>query len=170
MVRRKKEKRVEEEKQLISTYDLDQLYNVRALYIQEYKMYRLQIQVDNTVYFSMSETAKALKISETTLRRRLNSDKFPEYQILDYVTHGYQKVVVNNKKYPTVYSLIEKGLVATRQQAIYRLKSTLLKWRDWLYDRSEDKKKRCMKVERLSRKGVGHKRVRNSRNPVRVKI
>ena len=121
---RDKKTRVEEEKRILATCSTDQVYNVRTVYIEEHQMYRLKIRVNNLLYSSMKEAVRALNTSETRLRRRLKSDKFPEYQVLEYISHGYRKVVVDNKSYPTVNSLVAEGLVGTRQQAIYRLPVT----------------------------------------------
>ena len=140
---RDKQKRVETEKELISTYNPEQLYNARGLYIEEHHMYRCEIRVRGVIYSSMSEARKALSMSETTLRRRLRSPKFPEFETLKITRHGYRKVSVDGKNYPTVNSLVEVGLVVTRQQAIYRLKSPLKQWVNWQYDDSENEIDEC---------------------------
>lgn len=38
----------------------------------------------------MNETAQALNIFETTLRRRLKSEEFPEYQVLNFRFYSSQ--------------------------------------------------------------------------------
>ena len=94
------------------------------------KKYRTICKIDGIEYNSIREAVRALKISETTIRRNLRNPKCESYKILKTENTGYSQISVNGTVYNGIVYVVAAGLANTRQTAIRRLKSNRERWKN----------------------------------------
>lgn len=128
-----REKRLEKEIKIISSYLPEQVYNNHPSVERLEKVnYRLIVEINGQIYQSVAEAARTLKIPENSIRVRLKNNH-PGYTIIDRVAQGYTPVIINNVEYNSVKSVVEAGLAPNKFVVLRRLNSTSRKWSEWNY-------------------------------------
>ena len=122
-----RDKRTKKETELINQLPICERYNNSDSNL----IYRQIILLKNNRFDSIAQAARALEVSETTVRRRLNSSKYPNYS-REKVQIG-SSISIQGVIYPSLKKVIEIGLATNRYQAYRRLNSKSDKWRDWFY-------------------------------------
>ena len=87
------------------------------------------------MYLSIASAAKILNLSETTIRRRLDSKKFPSYSRKTAQIGRF--ISINEILYPSIQSAVDHGLAKDRFQVLRRLQSANTKWASWFYIEDE---------------------------------
>ena len=130
-----KDKRKLLEKEQISALAKNEkeAYNVSPQKKQKERNYRTICEIDGIEYNSIGEAVKALRLSETTIRRKLRNPNCESYKILKTEDSGYSQISVNGTVYNGIVYLIAAGLANNRQTAIRRLQSKKKRWKDWFY-------------------------------------
>lgn len=128
-----KEKRLEKEIEIISSYLPEQVYNNHpSVERLQTVNYRLIVEINGQIYQSVAEAARILTISENSIRIRLKNNH-PGYRIIDQVAQGYTPVIINNVEYNSVKAVVEAGLAPNRFVVQRRINSTSQKWSGWNY-------------------------------------
>lgn len=122
------EKRIAKETQLIQRLPLTQRYNQ---IVSNKGRYQQRIEIDKQLYPTITSAAKALNVSQTTIRRRMNSKRYPNY-IRKKSTSG-QSISINGIVYESLQEAVEQKLAKDRFQVLRRLKSDSTKWKLWVY-------------------------------------
>jgi DNA-binding NtrC family response regulator len=84
--------------------------------------YHIRCLIDEKEYSSVAQAAKALNLSPSEVRRRLNSDKYPRYFFLEKVPNA-QPITFNGKTYSSIQEAA-KSLGITRS-SFYRQRKKL---------------------------------------------
>lgn len=82
-------------------------------------------------YNSVAECSKALHLSETTIRRRLQKKNNTHFVHMERVDHGYKKIMVEGVLYDSIVSAWEAGVANNRQTIMRRLKNP--NFPNWYY-------------------------------------
>lgn len=128
-----REKRLEKEIEIISSYLPEQVYNNHpSVERLERVNYRLIVEIDGQIYQSVAEAARTLNIPENSIRVRLKNNH-PGYTIIDRVAQVYTPVIINDVEFNSVKSVVEAGLAPNRFVVLRRLNSTSNKWSSWKY-------------------------------------
>lgn len=86
-------KRQEKEKEILSSYAIDQVYNVHPDTPKCFeKNYRIRCRINGQKFKSTK-----LQLSETVIRNRLNNN-YPDYEILEKIVHGYTPIIIEGKE------------------------------------------------------------------------
>ena len=80
------------------------------------------LEIDGTRYLSVAAAARALGVGGTTIRRRLNDPRRPEYRQIKVRASG-SPISVDGTIYGTINEAVRMGLAKDRFQAMRRLKS-----------------------------------------------
>jgi len=93
--------------------------------------YRKPIKIDGIIYSSVAEAGRQLPLSATTIRRRLRDSKYPNYESLNIIKHGYTAVTVSDIYFLSYKAVVEAGYAKDRAQVSRQVKSKNKKWQDW---------------------------------------
>ena len=121
-------KRIAKQDECITNLPLHQRYNPNP---SNNGIYRQILKIDNSIFPSIASAAKALEVSETTIRRRLNSVKYPNYIRKEAQTG--RPISIDGVLYPSIEMVIEQKLAKDRFQVLRRLNSANSKWQGWVY-------------------------------------
>ena len=127
-------KRKMQEKKILQQYAAILLYN-KTNQTNEDKVslnYRILNQINGVQYNSIEEAANALKMRPIEVANRLKN-KYPGYIIIEKIVVGYTPVIINDEEFPSLQSVVQKGLAPSRSAVHYRLNSTSPKWAGWQY-------------------------------------
>ena len=121
------DKRIKKQNSLINQLPINERYNNPDSHF----IYRQPVEIDDEEFDSIAQAALILHVSETTIRRRLNSSKFSNYR-RKKVIKGCS-VSIEGTVYPSIIRVVEMGLAKNRIQVYRRLNSKSAKWQDWFY-------------------------------------
>ena len=127
-----KKKRVARQNEFIANLSLHERYNPSS---SNNGVYRQTIEIENQIYSSIASAAETLNLSESTIRRRLSSAKYP-YYARKTVQVG-RLISINGISYSSIQSVVEQGLAKDRFQVSRRLRSANAKWQFWFYIEEE---------------------------------
>lgn len=128
-----KKKRVARQNEFIANLPLHERYNPSSS--NNNGVYRQTIEIENQTYSSIASAAETLNLSQTTIRRRLDSVKYPCYA-RKTVQVG-RLISINGISYSSIQSVVEQGLAKDRFQVSRRLQSANEKWQFWFYIEEE---------------------------------
>lgn len=120
-------KRIQKQDELILQLSLSQRYNLP----NKENIYRQLIQIDDQQFNSIVEAAQRLQVSETTIRRRLNSNRYINYT-RQKIEIG-KRVSIDGKISPSITKVVQLGIAKNRLQVYRRLNSQAEKWQQWYY-------------------------------------
>ena len=121
------EKRKNMQDSLIQQLPLIERYNLPS----KEQIYQQVIEIDSLQFNSIVHAAQFLKLSETTIRRRLNSEKYPNYYRKE-IKKG-RPISIEGNIYPSINKVVQFGIAKNRFQVYRRVKSQQAKWKEWYY-------------------------------------
>lgn len=126
-----KNKRLEKEKALISSYQPEEVYNEHPEDIKEkVDNFRYVCEINGVRYNSVYEASKRTGEKEKNISNKLKNGA-KGYVIIEKVRTGYEEIIANGKHYNSIYEAVDAGEAKDRFQAMRRLKAK--KWTDWNY-------------------------------------
>lgn len=109
------------EKQLLLKYCQSQLYNFISDRAQI--LYRTRVSIKGITHESIRHAAEYCKVSQTTLRRWLQSDKYPDCFEIEKISYGISRCLIDGIEYPSVKAVVEAGIAPNSLFVIRRIKN-----------------------------------------------
>ena len=119
--------RITKELTLLAEHPIGAVYNTPGIF----NVCRI-LEINGTRYHSVAAAARALGVGGTTIRRRLNDPRRPEYRAINLRASG-SPISVDGTIYGTINEAVRMGLAKDRFQAMRRLKSVSSRWDGWQY-------------------------------------
>nr|WFS79727.1 hypothetical protein [Ulva prolifera]WFS79804.1 hypothetical protein [Ulva prolifera]WFS79881.1 hypothetical protein [Ulva prolifera] len=126
-------KRRELEQKLINEYLPNKCYNLANSFQINKPQLAQQISIDGKKYDSIKQAEKSIKISKTTLIRRLNDPNDLTYIRLkkQLIKRGKYDFIIDGVYYSSTSEVVNKNLAKNDNQVRERCRSNSLKWKNW---------------------------------------
>ena len=121
------EKRKNMQDSIIEQLPLIERYNLPS----NEQIYQQVIEIDSVQYNSIAQAAQSQELSETTIRRRLNSTEYPNYSRKE-IKKG-RRISIEGNIYPSINTVVQLGLANNRSQVYRRVQSQKTQWRKWYF-------------------------------------
>ena len=109
------------EKQLLQSYSQNELYNFISHRAQI--LYRTRVSVKGVSHESIRHAADYCKVSQTTLRRWIQSDKYPDCFEIEKLPYGISRCLIDGIEYPSVIAVVEAGIAPNSLFVSRRIKN-----------------------------------------------
>lgn len=128
---KERKKRLQKAKEIICTYQPDQVYNEHPNFFPEKEEnYRIICRIDGVRYESVNEASKKTGEKDRTISVKLRNG-VPGYEIIEKVKHGYEPIIANGQHYESITDAVDDGQAKDRFHAYRLLKNP--KRKDWNY-------------------------------------
>ena len=113
--------RKNQEKRLLKKYSQSELYNFISDRAQI--LYRTRVSIKGVTHESIRHAAEYCKVSQTTLRRWLQSDKYADCFEMEKLSYGISRCLIDGIEYPSVNAVVEAGIAPNRLFVSRRIKN-----------------------------------------------
>ena len=113
--------RKNQEKQLLAKYSQSELYNFVSDRAQI--LYRTRVSIKGVTHESIRHAAQYCKVSQTTLRRWLQSDKYEDCFEIERLSYGISRCLIDGIEYPSVNAVVEAEIAPNRLFVSRRIKN-----------------------------------------------
>ena len=115
-----KERKIRE-KQLLASYSENELYNFIGNRSQI--QYRIRVSIKGVIHESVRHAAQYCKVSETTLRRWIQSGKHSDCFEIEKISYGISRCLIDGQEYPSVKAVVEAGIAPSSLFVTRRIKN-----------------------------------------------
>lgn len=121
------EKRKNMQDSLIEQLPLLERYNLPS----KEQIYSQVIEINSVQYNSIVQAAQSQEVSETTIRRRINSKEHPNYKRKE-IKKG-RRISIEGNIHPSINTAVQLGLAKNRFEVYRRVQPQQTKWKEWYF-------------------------------------
>ena len=109
--------RLDKEDEIVNSYSVSQIYNVIGDALNRPENYRVACEINGSRYSSIAEASRLTGEREQSIRTKLNN-RHEGYVILDLISHGYESIIANEKRYESISAAVSAGEAPNRLAAL----------------------------------------------------